>query len=174
VSLVVAETAVQSGGSSGSFGTSTSVGGCVVTGGTGSGFGRSGFGFGGTGSDLCCSALSLDAERRRRLHPKAVASPWRFPFGGDRPLLSATYAPDVKIHRDLETVQLSGREALTKHYRQMFTENPDVHCEIRNRITLGKYVVDHERIRRGGQQIEAIVVYEVEGETIRRVWLIRD
>jgi len=56
----------------------------------------------------------------------------------------------------------------------MFSDNPDLHCEIRNRIAVGKYVVDHERISRGGQQIEAIAVYEVEGETIRKVWLMRD
>jgi hypothetical protein len=53
-------------------------------------------------------------------------------------------------------------------------ENPELHTQIVNRIAMGRYVVDHERITGvGAQPAEATVVYEVEGELIRRVYIMR-
>lgn len=84
----------------------------------------------------------------------------------------AEYADDVKVFRPpaVEPV-LSGKAAFADHYARNRFTLPGLHADVVNRIVAGNKVVDHERIAGLGDGIvEAIAVYEIDGERIRTVW----
>jgi hypothetical protein len=84
----------------------------------------------------------------------------------------AEYADDVKVFRPpaAEPV-LSGKAAFADHYARNRFTLPGLHADVVNRIVAGNKVVDHERIAGLGDGIvEAIAVYEIDGERIRTVW----
>jgi len=84
----------------------------------------------------------------------------------------AQYSDDVQVFRPpAANPVLSGRTAFRKHYADNRFTLPGLHAEILNRIVAGNVVVDHERIT-GLQEgaVEAVAVYQVEGERIRAVW----
>ena len=84
----------------------------------------------------------------------------------------AEYADDVKVFRPpaVEPV-LSGKTAFADHYARNRFTLPGLHADVVNRIVAGNKVVDHERIAGLGDGIvEAIAVYEIDGERIRTVW----
>lgn len=56
-----------------------------------------------------------------------------------------------------------------------FERHPDVHAEVVNRISRGRFVIDLERVtgRTDVAAFEAVAIYQVEAGLIRRVWLIR-
>ena len=84
----------------------------------------------------------------------------------------AEYADDVKVFRPpaAEPV-LSGKAAFADHYARNRFTLPGLHADVVNRIVAGNKVVDHERIAGLGDGIvEAIAVYEIDGDRIRTVW----
>ena len=84
----------------------------------------------------------------------------------------AEYADDVKVFRPpaVEPV-LSGKAAFAGHYARNRFTLPGLHADVVNRIVAGNKVVDHERIAGVGDGIvEAIAVYEIDGERIQTVW----
>jgi hypothetical protein len=84
----------------------------------------------------------------------------------------AEYADDVRVFRPpaIEPV-LSGKAAFGDHYRRNRFTLPGLHAEVVSRIVAGNRVVDHERIAGLGDGIvEAIAVYEIDGDRIRTVW----
>ena len=84
----------------------------------------------------------------------------------------AQYTDDVQVFRPpaAEPV-VSGKQAFAKHYANNRFTLPNLHAELVNRMIAGNVVVDHERIT-GIQDgiVEAIAVYQVDGEQIRSVW----
>src|SRR5512140_3395447 len=83
----------------------------------------------------------------------------------------AEYTDDVKVFRPpaAEPV-LSGKAAFADHYARNRFTLPGLHADVVNRIVSGNRVVDHERIAGLGDGIvEAIAVYEIDGERIRTV-----
>jgi len=63
------------------------------------------------------------------------------------------------------------REAMRGVYAQLFAQSPELHCEIRQRISVGPYVVDEEAItglHLAGfpTEMHAACVYRVEGDHI--------
>lgn len=75
------------------------------------------------------------------------------------------------LHQGGEMV-MSGHEQLRAQYGKIFTESPKLHCQIANRIKVGDFVVDHERVtgRPRGEAIEVVAIYELKNGLIERVW----
>lgn len=89
---------------------------------------------------------------------------------------TATYSPDIEIYNHPDSLLWSGREAIKQVYGPLFNNTPALHAEIVERIVLGKYTVDREKVTglSEGQVINAIAIYEVEDNLIQRVWFLRE
>lgn len=86
----------------------------------------------------------------------------------------APYAAEVEV-LDLEgKVLRKGHEAFRKSYGDMFEKNPKLHCELLQRMVLGNWVIDEERVTgRGPEPIHAAAIYEVKEGKILRVRFLR-
>jgi uncharacterized protein (TIGR02246 family) len=87
------------------------------------------------------------------------------------------YAADAVIEDGTGQVMMRGREAMRAFYGQLFVQRPDLRCEIRQRIRVGRYVVDEEAIsglHLAGfpTEIHGAAVYRVEGDRIAHVRLL--
>ncbi len=81
------------------------------------------------------------------------------------------YSPDAVIEDASGQVIMRGRDSMRGVYEQLFTQSPELHCEIRKRIHVGRYVIDEEAItgfRYVGfpSEVHAAAVYRVEGNRI--------
>lgn len=83
------------------------------------------------------------------------------------------YSPDIKLFHFLGGLILEGMDAFRERYIERFN-NPDLHCEISNRMVLGNVVIDHERIEGmiPNDIYEAIVVYQISDDKITRMTII--
>jgi hypothetical protein len=79
----------------------------------------------------------------------------------------ACFAPDCVMEDARGVVLARGHADLRAHFGRVFTENPELHCEILHRARVGEYVVDEEYItgRDGGEQ-HGVVVNHVSGGVI--------
>lgn len=87
----------------------------------------------------------------------------------------ACYHPDVEV-RDFPSgkVTLEGRAAMRERYGPMFAKHPELHAKVTQRVALGAVVIDEERVTGVTEGvISAVALYEVEGDSIRRVWFVR-
>jgi hypothetical protein len=86
----------------------------------------------------------------------------------------ACFSPDCLIEDARGTLVARGHAALRTHFRRVFDENPELHCEIIHRTRVGRYVVDEERItgRDGGEQ-HGVVVSHVSERVIDHQRFIR-
>ncbi len=84
------------------------------------------------------------------------------------------YHPDAVVYRYPGEILASGEREIRERYRMRFDESPALHAEIVNRITLGKYVIDEERITGidGDDPLYAVVIYEVSDGIILNSWII--
>ena len=85
---------------------------------------------------------------------------------------AAEYSEDIQVFRPpaVDPV-LSGKLAFKEHYAKNRFNNPKLHAEVVNRMVAGNTVVDHERIvGLAPDVVEAIAVYAIEGDKIRKVW----
>jgi hypothetical protein len=63
---------------------------------------------------------------------------------------------------------------MRERYGPMFAQNPDLHCRIVNRIRIGQYVIDEERITgRGPEEVPAVAIYRVVDGRIVHVRFLR-
>ena len=86
----------------------------------------------------------------------------------------ACYAEDVVIEEGAGQVLLSGRESMRAQYGPFFADNPALHAEIVNRMQIGPYVVDEERISGAGpDRMHAVAIYRVTGDRIEHVRFLR-
>jgi uncharacterized protein (TIGR02246 family) len=84
------------------------------------------------------------------------------------------YSPDAVIEDGTGQILMRGRDAMRDRYGQLFADSPELHCEIRQRIHVGCYVVDEEAITGlhfAGlpTDLHAAAVYRVEGGLIVHV-----
>jgi hypothetical protein len=95
---------------------------------------------------------------------------------GDIDAFSATYHDEIEIFDYPDVLRSRGKDRLKATYGEMFRKYPDLRAEIENRIAMGNYVIDFERVSGlpGGIGKTAVPIYEVTGGRIRRVWFIRD
>jgi hypothetical protein len=83
----------------------------------------------------------------------------------------ACYSPDAVLMDGSGTVLAQGQEALTALYGQLFSQSPNLHADISNRIHVGSWVVEEEQttgfIFEGfPPDVHSIVVYQVENDKI--------
>ena len=70
-------------------------------------------------------------------------------------------------------IQMQGIDELRERYGAMF-EARDTTAVIVNRLQVGAWVVDQEQLRRGGEVIlEALVAYQVNGDRVQRMIVLR-
>lgn len=87
------------------------------------------------------------------------------------------YASEAVIEDGTGNVMMRGRDAMRALYGQLFAQSPHLHCEIRQRILVGQYIVDEEAItgfHLDGfpTELHAAAVYRVEGRRIAHVRLL--
>jgi len=83
------------------------------------------------------------------------------------------YAEDVEVYSYPEKLLYKGKETMRKQYSSMFENTPNLHCELKERIVQGNIVIDKERVQFGDKIIEAVAIYHVENNKIKRVYFIQ-
>lgn len=86
------------------------------------------------------------------------------------------YTDDIQVRAPIDVV-IDGREHMRKRYDEFFRQASRVDCEVRQRFAAGQYVVDHQfasgLTSNGPYQHFNVVVYEIEGHSIRRAWFFK-
>jgi len=84
------------------------------------------------------------------------------------------YADEVDFY-DFESQQiiLTGKEALLRRYDDRFQQSPNLHACVISRLSQGDLVIDQEEVHgyMGDNISKAIVMYKVEHDRIRSVWI---
>jgi hypothetical protein len=87
------------------------------------------------------------------------------------------YSDSIRIG-DLTALELrvERRDQLRGLYRQLFAQNPQLHCEILSRVTVGAFVIDEERVTglaRLPDGLHIAAIYRIESGLISEVWFTR-
>lgn len=92
---------------------------------------------------------------------------------GDLEELLSFYAPDAKVYDGADRLNWSGRDDLRRHFAAHFSQSPGLRARVASRMVQGNYVVQQEEFEGGAEGPgRAVVVYEVAGGRIVRVWLL--
>ncbi|WP_034059149.1 amidohydrolase family protein [Lacinutrix jangbogonensis] len=83
------------------------------------------------------------------------------------------YAEDVEVYSYPEKLLYKGKETMRKQYSSMFENTPNLHCELKERIVQGNIVIDKERVQFGNKIIEAVAIYHIENNKIKKVYFIQ-
>lgn len=83
------------------------------------------------------------------------------------------YDDDVEIYSYPDKLVYKGKEIMRKQYSDMFDKMPNLHCELKKRIVKGNIVIDNESVQFGNQIIEAVAIYHIENNKIKRVYFIQ-
>ena len=93
---------------------------------------------------------------------------------GDIDAFLEPYSDDFEVYNFPNTFLGKGKESAKQTYESMFEKYPDLHCEIRKRMVLGNKVIDHEKITGvGPNPFEAIAIYEIEDNKIKKLTFVR-
>jgi hypothetical protein len=83
------------------------------------------------------------------------------------------FAPDVVIKRADGTIATDGAEAVRARYAKSMSDHPNLHYDIPNRIALGPYVIDEERVTGyspgGPEVVRALLIYRFDGALIHEI-----
>jgi hypothetical protein len=87
------------------------------------------------------------------------------------------YAPEVVVKDADGNVLMDGSDVVRARYARSMTENPDIHYDIPNRISLGAFVVDEERVtgftKPGSPaEVRAVLVYRFSGDLISEIMIL--
>jgi len=85
-------------------------------------------------------------------------------------------------HEDCEFIDWPGKVRLHGHdewrprYLELWARSPQLQARIRNRMVLGRHVVDLEQLEHhaDGPRAPLVVVYEADGQRLRRVWVMSE
>lgn len=83
------------------------------------------------------------------------------------------YSEDVEVYSYPEKLLYKGKETMRKQYSSMFENTPNLHCELKERIVQGNIVIDKERVQFGDRIIEAVAIYHIENNKIKKVFFIQ-
>ena len=83
------------------------------------------------------------------------------------------YAEDVEIYMYPNELQSKGKDNMRVGYAKMFENTPNLHCELKERIVQGNIVIDKERVQFGDKIIEAVAIYHIENNKIKKVYFIK-
>ncbi|MEI7465405.1 MAG: nuclear transport factor 2 family protein [Burkholderiales bacterium] len=94
----------------------------------------------------------------------------------DMPAFLDSFHADVEFVRWPAEVMLRGQDEFRQRYGELWARAPQLRAEIKNRISVGRFVTDLEQLvgHPDGTVPALKVIYETEGERIRRFWVIRD
>lgn len=86
----------------------------------------------------------------------------------------APYAEDVKVYTFPNKLNFEGKETMRKNY-QFIEQNPDLHCELVNRIVEGNTVIDHENVTvsKDRPPFKAVAIYKMKDGKISAVYFIQ-
>jgi hypothetical protein len=87
---------------------------------------------------------------------------------------SSCYASDAVIRDGEGNVLISGHDQMRDQYGSFFRNNPDLTVAVLNRMHVDSWVVDCEHIRYAGNDLHAIVGYQVQGGLIQSVVIMAD
>ena len=87
------------------------------------------------------------------------------------------YAPDVVVRDADGSVVMDGREVVRARHARSMAENADMHYDIPNRIALGTFVVDEERVtgftKPGSPaEVRAVLIYRFSGDLIQEITIL--
>jgi hypothetical protein len=87
------------------------------------------------------------------------------------------YAPDVVVKDADGNVLMDGADAVRSRYAKSMIDNPNIRYDIPNRIALGEWVIDEERVtgftKPGSPDVmRAILVYRFSGKRIREILIL--
>lgn len=83
------------------------------------------------------------------------------------------YADDVEIYTYPDQLQSKGKDKMREGYSKMFENTPNLHCELVGRIVQGNIVIDKEKVIFGDRTIEAVAIYHIENNKIKKVYFIQ-
>jgi hypothetical protein len=86
------------------------------------------------------------------------------------------YAEDAVLANHPDQVTQTGKAEMRTRYRLRFS-NPNVHAEIIERVTFGRFVIDHERVLAAPPAegtLEAVAIYEIKDDKIVRVTFLKN
>ncbi|MDY8137299.1 nuclear transport factor 2 family protein [Aquimarina sp. 2201CG5-10] len=84
-----------------------------------------------------------------------------------------TYHNDAIIYNFPKEVKYNGKEAMRPYYAKKFKEEPNLHCEIKNRIVFKNKVIDEEFVTYADRTAHVISIYEIQNGKIATVTFIR-
>ena len=86
------------------------------------------------------------------------------------------YAQDVVVKRADGTILMDGAEAVRARYAKAMSDHPNLHYDIPNRIALGVYVIDEERVTGyapgGPEVVRAALIYRFAGDLIQEIQIL--
>jgi hypothetical protein len=86
------------------------------------------------------------------------------------------YAPDVVVKDADGNVLMGGAAAVRARYEQSITSHPNLRYDIPNRIALGSYVIDEERVtgysEGGPDVVRAVLVYRFKDGLISEILIL--
>lgn len=83
------------------------------------------------------------------------------------------YAEDVEVYAYPDKLLYKGKQTMREKYAGMFENTPNLHCELRERIVQGNVVIDKERVQFGDKILEAVAIYHIENNKIKKVYFIQ-
>lgn len=118
----------------------------------------------------------MNITSNRNLTPEALVQCQLDAYNAhDVDALMATYAEDARLFEHPATLLASGSAQLRERFALRFQE-PNLHALLLNRIVMGSFVVDHERVTRsfpeGIGTVELIATYEVLDGRIINAWFL--
>jgi imidazolonepropionase-like amidohydrolase len=82
------------------------------------------------------------------------------------------YAEDVEIYSYPDKLIEKGKAQMRKKYAELFDKVPNLHCELLGRIVQGNIVIDKERVQFGKKIVEAVAIYHIENNKIKKVYFV--
>lgn len=87
------------------------------------------------------------------------------------------YAPDVVVKDAEGSILMVGAETVRSRYAKSMSDNPNIRYDIPNRIALGDWVIDEERVtgfsKPGSPDVvRAVLVYRISGGRIREILIL--
>jgi hypothetical protein len=88
----------------------------------------------------------------------------------------ASFHPEVEFINWPAQVLHRGHEAFRQRYSALWARSPKLQAKILNRTLMGRFVIDLELLvnHADGPRSPVLVIYETEGELIRRFWALSD
>lgn len=84
-----------------------------------------------------------------------------------------TYIEEASIYNFPNTLRYENKEAMRPYYEKKFKEEPNLNCEIKQRIVYQNKVIDEEYVTYKDKSVRVASIYEIENGKIAKVTFIR-